>query len=176
MRPLLIASLVLAAATPAMAGSIETIRTGLEQPTSIERVSCDGCAEISRKKKVVNAIAPLKPGTQRIEIREVDGVKKVFRTEAWLGGSPVVFVSRLPEAREDDPLETLPLRVAEDAPPADLPEKAAMSDDAMQPMPIAIDPNATSALTADMAGTAEAGKGAPMEARFDPQQFELRIK
>jgi hypothetical protein len=37
-----------------------------------------------------------------MEIVDINGEKKLVRTEAWLGGSPVIHVSKLPEWMTED--------------------------------------------------------------------------
>jgi len=44
-------------------------------------------------------VPTLEAGTQSVVVRNIDGQKRVVRTEAWMGGSPVTFVSKpTPEA------------------------------------------------------------------------------
>ena len=159
---------LLSSAISAQAGSIDAVTTGKETARSIEKISCGGC--VVRAKKKEQPVVELAPGTQKIEIRDVDGVKKIFRTEAWLGGSPVTYVSK---ALPDIPV------VAE--------EKPAKTDDVAAAPEIRIDKPATSA-EADMideksttaAVTADAGaelkvEVAPKAAAFDPGKLELRL-
>lgn len=83
-------------AGPALAGSIEPV-TGATAADSISTITCEACPALKPKPVAetyhVDAIAP---GTQKVDIREENGERKLFRTEAWMGGSPVVFVSKAP--------------------------------------------------------------------------------
>lgn len=91
---LILASLV---ASPAAASSIDFVK-GLPAGKiggSMMRMACERCLPAP---KVVKPPV-LKPGEQTVELKMIDGEQKIVRTEAWLGGSPVVFVSTAtPEA------------------------------------------------------------------------------
>ena len=144
---------VLLAATPAFAGSFEPL-SGTTTAGSIETVSCADCPALKPKRELstyhVDAIAP---GTQKVEIREANGERKIFRTEAWMGGSPVLFVNKAPA-------ETV--QAADAAAPA-------------EDTTIAVDTTAkTSALDS---GAARDAKSAAMASsqEFDPAGFELRV-
>jgi len=114
MRQIFLGAAILLMAGSAMASSIEVVgKTAPRADGSIVTESCANCpplqAEVSKKDYTVPA---LKPGVlQASEIRDVGGEKKIYRTEGWMGGSPVVFVSKAtPEAM---------LAAAPSAPPAD---------------------------------------------------------
>ena len=83
-------------AAPAFAGSIEPA-ADTTTAGSIKTISCPSCPALKPKLKAstyhVDAIAP---GTQKVEIREVNGERRIYRTEAWMGGSPVLFVNKAP--------------------------------------------------------------------------------
>lgn len=138
-------------AAPALAGSIQPV-AGSSSGDSISVIRCTDCPALKQKIKAatyhVDAIAP---GTQKIEIREQDGERRIFRTEAWMGGSPVLFVSKAPA-------ETVA------AADADKPVDAVEVDAASQ----------TSALNADAGQQAEAATMAASR-EFDPEMFELRL-
>ena len=158
---------LLSSAGVAQAGSIETIRTGQDAVRSVEEIRCDDCVPTQHEEQA-EAELELAPGTQKIEIREVDGVRKIYRTEAWLGGSPATYVSRaLPD---DQPA------VAE-AQPESSDDVAAAPIVSEQP-PISaeadmIDEKATTAaVTADIGAEI---KVEPKKAAFDPAKLELRI-
>lgn len=158
---------LLSSAGVAQAGSIETIATGQDPVRSIEEIRCDVCAPAHQEEQA-EAEIELAPGTQKIEIREIDGVKKIYRTEAWLGGSPAIYVSKaLPD---DQPT------VAE-AQPEGADDVAAAPITTQQP-PVSADADmidekaTTSAVSAD---TGAEVKVEPKRAAFDPSGFELRI-
>jgi len=138
-------------AAPAFAGSIEPVE-GTTTASSIEAISCASCPALKPKPKASTYhVDDIAPGTQKVEIREENGERKIFRTEAWMGGSPVLFVSKAP---------------AETVEAADG-EKPAGED--------TVDTSAkTSALDSSAAG--EATTAAVTTSReFDPAKFELRL-
>lgn len=156
MRTLLPTFGLLLLAAPAFAGSIETM-PATTSSSSISTVHCDACPALKPKAKAstyhVDAIAP---GTQKIEIREQNGERKVFRTEAWMGGSPVLFVNKAPA-------ETV--QAAEAEKPLDENAAAATVDTSTK----------TSALGTDAAHeTTTAAVATSRE--FDPAKFELRVE
>lgn len=169
MRVHILALAAFSASGFAHAASIDEIRTGVQNVRSIETIKCDRCAREVAKKVVLKP--QLEPGTQKIEIRTVDGVRKIYRTEAWLGGSPVVFVSKAPESLAENLVA---------AKPAD--DVQAETDIKNDEMPVAepasaeanlIDESATtSAVTADMGAKL---KVEPKKASFDAGKLELRI-
>jgi hypothetical protein len=151
----------------AHAASVDSIKTGMQKTTSsIEIIHCAKCFQ-EAKKKVAPVAIELAPGTQKVEIRNVGGVMKVYRTEAWLGGSPVVVVSKasdtqIAEQVVDAPTEKVAVKV--DKKPAEQP--VALGADM-------IDESATTAaVTADMGA---AVKVAPKKAAFDASKLELRL-
>lgn len=152
MRTLLTFAVLLAAA-PAFAGSFEPV-SGAATAGSIETVSCADCPPLKPKREAstyhVDAIAP---GTQKVEIREANGERKIYRTEAWMGGSPVLFVNKAPA-------ETV--QAADAAAPA-------------EDTTIAVDTTAkTSALDSGAARDAKTAAMASSQ-EFDPAGFELRV-
>ena len=94
MRMILLAGM----ATMTMSGaakaesSIDIVKTN-DTTSSVDYITCPRCAPLKAKKEEAPEFT-LKPGTQKIELKEVNGELKVFRTEAWLGGSPVTYVSK----------------------------------------------------------------------------------
>jgi hypothetical protein len=150
----------------AQAASVESVKTGTDKVRSIETIHCEKCVQ-QAKKKVAPAAIELAPGTQKVELRTVNGETKVYRTEAWLGGSPVVFVSKASDAM-----------IAKHVTDAPVEKIAAMADDKPVEQPVAlgpdmIDENAmTSAVTADVGA---AVKVEPKKAAFDADKLELRI-
>jgi len=198
MRILLLAGTMAVAASAAHAGSIEVIRKDDDSAKSIEKVSCPICAPLKKKKAEIAEIS-LTPGTEKIEVRQVDGVLKVYRTEAWLGGSPVVYVSKASTALVDAKTAQADQKPAEPA-SVELPKDAA----------ITIDTSTTSAVTADMSppdlgakakpdvakhsdgavkvekdtapaiadksGNAKPAEKPEVAQHFNPQSLELRLK
>ncbi|PDT16278.1 hypothetical protein CO670_13020 [Rhizobium sp. J15] len=97
MRQIFFGAAILLMAGSAMASSIEVIGTAAPHGDgSIVSESCPNCpplqADVTKKDYTV---PELKPGAfQATEVRDVDGEKKIYRTENWMGGSPVLFVSK----------------------------------------------------------------------------------
>lgn len=103
MRLVLTTALVFASAATAFASSITPIH-GVNHPAgSIKTLDCDHCPALKPKASASTYTVPeLAPGTQKTEIVDINGQKKLVRTEAWLGGSPVVHVSTLPAWMAED--------------------------------------------------------------------------
>jgi hypothetical protein len=160
---------LMSSATMAQAGSIDTIKTGKDAARSIEKISCLSC--IKKPKKAEQSVVELAPGTQKIEIREVGGVRKIYRTESWLGGSPVVIVSKamavetpvLADAQPDaaDTVASAPATISEK------PAVAAEVD-------MIDEKSTTAAVTADI-GAEMKVKVAPKTESFDASKLELRL-
>lgn len=99
-------------ATPLVVGAALMPQAGLAGPnqnlptteaSSLVRVDCSTCPPIKDEAKTgAYVVQELEPGTQKVEIREINGKKKMVRTEAWLGGSPVVFITAMPEENAKD--------------------------------------------------------------------------
>jgi hypothetical protein len=119
----------------------------------------------------------LKSGTQRIEVKTVNGVLKVFRTEAWMGGSPVTYVSKAStDLTEKQIADAKPL-TDEKTPPAAIDKDSAqtVNADMGAEATITIDKDTTASTTADMSG-GQAPADKPKTAQvFDPQKFQLRL-
>ena len=147
------------------AASIEKIETGVDRVRSIETIACDGCVAETRKE--AEPALTLAPGTQKIELKTVDGVTKVYRTEAWLGGSPVVFVSTASDAliariNGKDSEKDVAAKEIDKAPEEPATVQADMIDESAT----------TAAVTADMGAEARI---APEQAAFDAGNLELRL-
>lgn len=91
----LIPALVLSSlAGAAHAGSVDAIK-GLPKGTAVDSIIRIGCTDCPppEPRKDAYAVPALKPGEQKVELKLVNGEQKIFRTDAWAGGSPVTFVS-----------------------------------------------------------------------------------
>ena len=97
MLRLIAATLLCAGASAAGASSIESFKETSSTRSSIVEIGCHECARAAEA-AAQEAEVRLEPGEQIIEVREVDGEKKIYRTEGWLGGSPVTMVSKASEA------------------------------------------------------------------------------
>lgn len=102
MRQIFFGAAILLMAGSAMASSIEVIgKAASSADSSILTESCASCPPLQIDVTKRDYTVPeLKPGVvQASEIRDVGGEKKIYRTEGWMGGSPVLFVSKAtPEA------------------------------------------------------------------------------
>ena len=97
MRLVLTTLLVLASGS-AFGSSITNLSGVAAQSPSISMAPCIDCPPLAPRTETSTYQVPSLPvGTQKTEIRDVAGEKKLVRTEAWLGGSPVVYVSKLNE-------------------------------------------------------------------------------
>ena len=101
MRSMFLSAAFLLIASSAMASSFLPIdgktRTSGD---SIQTKVCADCPPIKPEIAKKDYVVPELPvGTQTTVVRQINGEQKVVRTEAWLGGSPVVFISKAsPEA------------------------------------------------------------------------------
>jgi hypothetical protein len=107
MRHLVVPAFVLAAGT-AQAQSItplDAVRHGAT--ASMVTKTCGNCPPpVDRADKEGGYKVPLlKDGVQSVAIMEIDGEKKIVRTEAWMGGSPVVYISKVPAWMTADQLQ-----------------------------------------------------------------------
>lgn len=97
MRAIIVALTVSVACGQAYAGSIENIGPRLQEKSSFMSFSCADCppekAPVAVKK--VDA-RDQKKGEIKFEIKDINGTKKRYSTENWFGGSPVVFVTKVP--------------------------------------------------------------------------------
>ncbi|TCP88987.1 hypothetical protein C8J31_102156 [Rhizobium sp. PP-CC-2G-626] len=101
MRGFLLAGLAFASAIPALtpssvlASSIEYLGTPPASAPSVTVLHCTDCPALKPDARAVTYVVPdLAPGTDRTEVKDINGEMKLVRAEAWLGGSPVTFVSK----------------------------------------------------------------------------------
>jgi hypothetical protein len=99
MHRVLITAATVAAAL--LAGGAEassvTATNGSQKSSSIVTWHCSDCEPpVEKPDRSTYKVPVLAPGTQKTEIIEINGEKRLVRTEAWLGGSPVVFVGKVP--------------------------------------------------------------------------------
>ncbi|MBW8788906.1 MAG: plant virulence effector HPE1-like domain-containing protein [Rhizobium sp.] len=97
MRQIFLGAAILLMAGSAMASSIEVVgKTAPRAEGSIVTETCAHCPPLQTELTKRDYTVPeLKPGVlEASEIRDVGGEKKIYRTEGWMGGSPVVFVSK----------------------------------------------------------------------------------
>lgn len=185
-RWIIAAALCLSAGT-AHAGSVEPFQPTASTRTSIIEVGCPPCVLEAERKAAEEAMVRLGPGEQIFEVREMDGEPMIYRTEQWLGGSPVTMVRKASEAD----LIALGLAAPKDG------QTAAIKDTDAGVTPVTVDaaqanagrPVTEPALTApplfepvtansspgvDAEATTSALGGEPADP-FDPSKFELRL-
>ncbi|MFB9950391.1 plant virulence effector HPE1-like domain-containing protein [Rhizobium puerariae] len=95
---LVLTTVLVFASGAAFASSITAINGSHAAGTSIVEKRCEGCP--AAKPKVNQAtykVPELASGKQKVEIVDINGEKKLARTEAWFGGSPVIHISKVPE-------------------------------------------------------------------------------
>jgi len=172
MRHLVLTMACVFAAGSAFASSIETVVTGNSQNDSVSAMSCSNCPPLIVKKKLSYIVPQVAKGTERVELKELNGKMKLVRTEAWLGGSPVVFIT----SASEDVIKaaaaknlTMPTAVgAVDVDPADAQAAVAVAVDTSAKTSAVgtISPETATTMAADMIGSRE----------FDPAGYELRLK
>ncbi|MBR0556759.1 hypothetical protein J5J10_13815 [Ciceribacter sp. L1K23] len=98
MRHLMLAAIAtLSVAAPAAASSIEVVASASVTASSITQIGCQSCPPLKPREGVADYVVPALPaGAQKVEMVERDGQRTLLRTESWMGGSPVVFVSKAP--------------------------------------------------------------------------------
>jgi hypothetical protein len=163
MRIAYLTSFLLAGVATAHAGAIDTITTGGE-PDSIQAVTCKGCPPLKDSIKAKQAALELKPGTQRIEYKKVHGEMKAYRTEAWFGGSPVVFVNKASDFLPEGSDVAAVIKVQD------------QGTASLNPPNVIDTTTTTSAVSADLDGDANPAALKPVAAKFDPAAMQLRLK
>ncbi|MDP9838373.1 hypothetical protein J2T09_003140 [Neorhizobium huautlense] len=100
MRHLVLTAAILSIGSPVLASSITQLpETGAKN--SIVRHLCSACGAPMAARKDDGAgvykVPTLGTDIQRTEIRDINGQAKLVRTEGWWGGSPVTFISNMPD-------------------------------------------------------------------------------
>ncbi|MCO5731096.1 plant virulence effector HPE1-like domain-containing protein [Rhizobium sp. SSA_523] len=89
--------LTLGLASPAVAGSIETWSTiPIAHPPSVTDIKCPDCTAKETVKLSTYTVPTLDDGQQKLQLLPRDGKQALVRTEAFMGGSPVTYVSLNP--------------------------------------------------------------------------------
>tara|TARA_R110002020_G_scaffold86731_10_gene214146 strand:- start:16289 stop:16828 length:540 start_codon:yes stop_codon:yes gene_type:complete len=136
MLRVMIAAALCAAAGAANAGSVDTFAPTSSDRSSIIEVGCPACAREAAKKAAEEAEIKLAPGEQIIEVRNIDGQMMIYRTENWLGGSPVTMV------RKATDLDLIALGVAK-------PETEQIAETGTDKAPVEAQPPVTAETTAE---------------------------
>lgn len=168
MRRLIATAILTLTGGSAMASSVEYISGVHVANGSFVRLDCDGCEPVKDDKVVETyAIPSIPPGTQYMEMRDVEGKRTLVRTEAWLGGAPVTFVSTNPAWM---PQDARPQAVADDEGGQPKVEPAEAAD-----VPAEIDEETkTAAVNEISAETAVVPESASLTATPDFADVELR--
>ncbi|WP_412051499.1 plant virulence effector HPE1-like domain-containing protein [Hoeflea sp. Naph1] len=141
LRLILTASLYVGASAASATSVGPFTATGSERSSIIE-IGCPSCVREAAE-KAAEAEVKLGLGEQIIEVREVDGQMMIYRTEGWLGGSPVTMVRKA----SDMDLVALGVSPPSDTKIADLPKAA---DDVVSDQPM----TAAAIIKTDMPRTA----------------------
>jgi hypothetical protein len=82
----------------AQAQSIQPLATNTRDATaSFVTKTCAHCPPLKPVEDRSGYKVPkLKDGVQSVAVMDIDGKKKIVRTDIWMGGSPVVHVSNVP--------------------------------------------------------------------------------
>lgn len=92
MRTLLFATLMASAALPAYASSVEKVTSGQVSDDSILRITCLDCKAAPARKS--NYEVPELSGVASMQIVDKDGKQEVIRIDKFMGGSPVMIMSK----------------------------------------------------------------------------------
>ena len=175
MRALLFTLTSLVAASTAGASSLENISAGENINNSISQISCGQCPPLVVKKKTGYIVPDVALGTERVELKEINGEMKLVRTEAWLGGSPVVFISKASDADIKHAQAQIPAAgdlakaATADAPPVEAEATATLEIVDMTAKTASLD-------TASMAGMAAVTPQDSQSQEVDLENFQLRLK
>ncbi|WP_428427748.1 plant virulence effector HPE1-like domain-containing protein [Pararhizobium sp.] len=154
MRAVLLTFASLVAASTAGASSLENVISGEKVNRSISQLSCGQCPPLVVKKKTGYIVPDVALGTERVELKKINGEMKLVRTEAWLGGSPVVFISKasdadIKQAQAKEPHEADMAKAATvDALPAEAQATATVEIVDMAAKTASLDVASTAAITA----------------------------
>jgi hypothetical protein len=97
MRHVLLSAFVLVTGS-AQAQSVQPLATNTHGATaSFVTRTCSNCPPLKPVEDKSGYNVPvLKDGVQSVAVMDIDGQKKIVRTDIWMGGSPVVHVSKVP--------------------------------------------------------------------------------
>lgn len=176
MRALLFTLASLASAGVASASSIENVTAGPTDNGSVAHFSCPDCKAPVVARKNLYVVPEIAAGTERTELKEINGEMKVVRTEAWLGGSPVVFITKATE----DEIKAAEAKTAPSKQPietATTAEKPINSGAAAVTTTVIDTAAKTGSLdTASMASMASLTPQDSQSQEVDLEKFELRLK
>lgn len=93
----ILAATLCAGASTAHAGSVDVYKPTSGTRKAIIEIGCPACVRAAEQAAAKDVVT-LEQGEQIIELRDTGSGMMVYRTEAWLGGSPVTMVSKASEA------------------------------------------------------------------------------
>ncbi len=100
---LVVTMIAVFAGTAASASSITGIGSTHSATPSIVEKRCNGCSALTAPSEHDTYKVPvLTQGTQKVEVLDVNGERKLVRTEVWFGGSPVIHVSKVSDWMTDE--------------------------------------------------------------------------
>lgn len=107
MRHLALTAFVLFAGT-AQAQSILPLSSNTQGKTaSMLSMTCETCPPLKTSDDSNYKVPELRGSIQSVSLMEIDGQKKIVRTDAWMGGSPVVYISKVPDWMSVDQLQAV---------------------------------------------------------------------
>lgn len=107
MRHLALTAFVLFAGT-AQAQSVMPFPGNTQGTTpSMLSMTCETCPPIKTAEDSNYKVPELKGSIQSVSLMEIDGQKKIVRTNAWMGGSPVVHISKVPDWMNVDQIQAV---------------------------------------------------------------------
>ncbi len=107
MRHLVLTAFVLFAGT-VQAQSILPLSSKTDgMTTSMLAITCETCPPLKTSDDSNYKVPVLRGTAQSVALMEIDGQKKIVRTDAWMGGSPVVYISKVPDWMTVDQLQAV---------------------------------------------------------------------
>lgn len=108
MRHLALTAFVLVAGS-VQAQSIQPLSTARHDgatPSVISR-TCENCPPLIAQEDTGYKVPVLRGSIQSVSVMDIDGQKKIVRTEQWMGGSPVVYISKVPDWMTVDQMQAV---------------------------------------------------------------------
>lgn len=173
MRKLLLAALLVSAAAPASAASIQEIHAAVTTEGSILTISCPGCVARPAQDLRKYTVPTLSEGVASMDIVDKDGKPEVRRVDKFLGGSPVVTISQT-QAPLIEQIRDANHKLAEARIAARNAELAALEDRFSTMLPPDARPS-TAFAGIDRNSTTAAVSSQADAAPFDPSTLKLRL-
>jgi hypothetical protein len=107
MRHLALTAFVIAAGTAQAQSIMPLAADGHGAVLSVVSKSCTSCPPLKKTEDTGYKVPVLQDRVQAVSVVEIDGQKKIVRTEHWMGGSPVVHISKVPDWMTADQLQAL---------------------------------------------------------------------